>query len=212
MTSKPPIPGSPWQTMRHRGSVAEGFVNFRAVPTFRAIDGARLRRDVLFRSGSLGGIGEEGIAHLRSLSIGRVFDLRSGAEISSHPAPFVPTDGIEIEAPCHSIRLGDLTAVFHGEAMRAEDVRQAMIAVYRDLARHFRPVFAAAIKFAAEPGPFVLNCTAGKDRTGATVALILSALGVHRDDIMSDYLETNGARDALIAMLKGKRGGIDYDR
>jgi protein-tyrosine phosphatase len=36
-------------------------------------------------------------------------------------------------------------------------------------------------------GPLSVNCTAGQDRTGVAVALILSALGVPREFILTDY-------------------------
>lgn len=35
--------------------------------------------------------------------------------------------------------------------------------------------------------PSVINCTAGKDRTGVVVAVLLSVLGVVRDAIVADY-------------------------
>jgi protein-tyrosine phosphatase len=41
----------------------------------------------------------------------------------------------------------------------------------------------------------IVNCTAGKDRTGLATALVLSALGVPRDTIMQDYLLSNSALD-----------------
>jgi protein-tyrosine phosphatase len=44
----------------------------------------------------------------------------------------------------------------------------------------------------------VIHCTAGKDRTGFTVAVLLSALGVDRDDIYADYL-LGSRRDPLQA-------------
>ena len=39
--------------------------------------------------------------------------------------------------------------------------------------------------------PVVLHCTAGKDRTGASTAFLLSILGVSREVIEADYLLTN---------------------
>jgi protein tyrosine/serine phosphatase len=52
--------------------------------------------------------------------------------------------------------------------------------------------------------PTLVNCTAGKDRTGVLVALLQTALGMHRDDIIEDYLLTNSAGDkeARIGALK----------
>jgi protein-tyrosine phosphatase len=40
--------------------------------------------------------------------------------------------------------------------------------------------------------PTVFHCTAGKDRTGFAAALILRGLGVSKEDVMRDYLLTNG--------------------
>ena len=39
--------------------------------------------------------------------------------------------------------------------------------------------------------PVLIHCTAGKDRSGVAVALILEALGVDRETIMEEYLLTN---------------------
>jgi protein-tyrosine phosphatase len=40
-------------------------------------------------------------------------------------------------------------------------------------------------------GAIVVHCAAGKDRTGLICALTHHVLGVHRDDVMADYLLTN---------------------
>lgn len=37
----------------------------------------------------------------------------------------------------------------------------------------------------------MIHCTAGKDRTGFAVAMVLLALGVPRDVVLRDYLLTN---------------------
>ena len=48
----------------------------------------------------------------------------------------------------------------------------------------------------AAPGrlPAVIHCLAGKDRTGLTVALLLTALGVPRQVVLDDYQLTNDYR------------------
>ncbi|MEL7046804.1 MAG: tyrosine-protein phosphatase, partial [Pseudomonadota bacterium] len=47
-----------------------------------------------------------------------------------------------------------------------------------------------------ENGTVLLHCSGGKDRTGITTALILSALGVTRDDIEADFLMSNVQKQA----------------
>jgi protein-tyrosine phosphatase len=189
-----------------------GTLNFRAVAPFSARDGARLVQGRLWRSGTFESVTATGIAAMRAHGIESVFDLRSAKEIDAHPAPFGPDQGIAVVTPRHSVMLGDLSTVIRNRNARPEDIRQAMIRVYRDMPHRFTDVLRAALEHAAEATtPMVINCTAGKDRTGVVVALILCALGVHRDDIIKDYLVSNEAGAELHRMLKGRRGGgLDY--
>ncbi|MFC4335604.1 tyrosine-protein phosphatase [Salininema proteolyticum] len=50
--------------------------------------------------------------------------------------------------------------------------------------------------------PALVHCSAGKDRTGVVVATALSLVGVDRENIIADYLETNRNRAAIEGMLK----------
>jgi protein tyrosine/serine phosphatase len=52
-------------------------------------------------------------------------------------------------------------------------------------------------------GASLVNCMAGKDRTGITVAALHLATGVHRDDIIADYLLTNSAGDVEARIASG---------
>jgi protein tyrosine/serine phosphatase len=52
-------------------------------------------------------------------------------------------------------------------------------------------------------GPGLVNCMAGKDRTGIAVAMLHAGVGVHRDDIMADYLLTNTAGDVEARIASG---------
>ncbi|MFM7274027.1 MAG: tyrosine-protein phosphatase, partial [Gammaproteobacteria bacterium] len=78
-----------------------------------------------------------------------------------------------------------------GEAGEAEMVA-FMEAINRDFARHhaaeYRRMFEELL--ALEEGAFMINCAAGKDRTGFGAALILAALGVAEEDILADYMLT----------------------
>jgi protein tyrosine/serine phosphatase len=50
----------------------------------------------------------------------------------------------------------------------------------------------------AQPGGVLVHCHAGKDRTGAVVALVLSTLGVADEDIADDYALTALTIEPLI--------------
>lgn len=56
------------------------------------------------------------------------------------------------------------------------------------------------------PGPALVHCAAGKDRTGISIALVLRLLGVTRDDVISDYLLTAEAERDISARLSRAPG------
>jgi len=62
-----------------------------------------------------------------------------------------------------------------------------------------------------EPGglPAVIGCAAGVDRTGVTIALLLSAVGVPADIVAGDYAQSveNFAGDGKASGLDDWRGG-----
>ncbi|MFD8596143.1 tyrosine-protein phosphatase [Kitasatospora sp. NPDC059646] len=66
-----------------------------------------------------------------------------------------------------------------------------------------RSRFATVLRLIAEAdgGPVLFHCTAGKDRTGWTAALLLTALGVPREAVVADYLLTNERAAARIARV-----------
>jgi protein tyrosine/serine phosphatase len=84
--------------------------------------------------------------------------------------------------------------------------RRFMVDTYRRLP--FEPshldLFSRYFRLLGETdGPVLIHCAAGKDRTGLLAALTHHLLGVHRDDIVADYLLTNTAVD-----LEGRAPGI----
>ena len=48
-------------------------------------------------------------------------------------------------------------------------------------------VQAVRLLAAADAGPALVHCAAGKDRTGVLVALVLDAIGVEREAVIADY-------------------------
>jgi protein-tyrosine phosphatase len=88
-------------------------------------------------------------------------------------------------------------AVREAAGARADAVPQvpSLTEVYGHLLDQHGTDFATVARLVARPAdterPAVLvHCTAGKDRTGVAVALLLDAAGASRDAIIDDYLDT----------------------
>ena len=80
--------------------------------------------------------------------------------------------------------------------MTPAKARERMLAVYTRMPNNpamrdmFTRYFAA---LDTREGASLVHCFAGKDRTGVAASLLLHALGVHPDDVMSEFLRTNDA-------------------
>ena len=57
-------------------------------------------------------------------------------------------------------------------------------------------------EIAHEPGPTLVHCAAGKDRTGISIALLLRLVGVSGDDVLHDYNLTEHALHEIDARLR----------
>ncbi|MDN4474805.1 tyrosine-protein phosphatase [Demequina sp. SYSU T00192] len=82
-----------------------------------------------------------------------------------------------------------------------------------------RAVVGVATAVATAPGPVLVHCSAGKDRTGVSVALVLSLVGVERERIVEDYVATAGNMRGVVARIAagwsgggGEPHGVDLSR
>ncbi|MGV9567188.1 tyrosine-protein phosphatase [Streptomyces sp. NPDC003480] len=177
-----------------------GVRNFRDLGGLPTVDGRRVRHGVLFRSGHLAHATEQDASFLASLGLHTVFDFRNTADIRLE-GPDVelagvrninlpltdPADGAEF---WKMVRDGDL------DQLRAllSDGKAAnrMIASYRTIIRERTAEHSRVLHALAEDSvPALMHCAAGKDRAGLSIAVTLVALGVERDAIVADYLESN---------------------
>ncbi len=68
-------------------------------------------------------------------------------------------------------------------------LRDFNIVLVKEFTEEYRQFFRHIVNNGGEP--FVLHCTAGKDRAGFGSAMILTILGVPREKVIEDYLLTN---------------------
>jgi protein-tyrosine phosphatase len=149
--------------------------NFRDIGGYRTKDGRHTRWGLVYRSGAQPMLTSSDLDQVRALGLNQLVDLRSSEERVIAPSRImgVPTtafgytmaDLIKTAAPRNGVDLYRKFPLF--------------------LAPELRVVFASLLRSDA---PIAYNCSAGQDRTGFTTAMILSALGVPRDVIISDYL------------------------
>lgn len=90
---------------------------------------------------------------------------------------------------------GDMGRTFAAPgALEPASIKAMMLGVYRRLPKEqadsYRELF---VRLLAAKGPMIVNCTAGKDRTGVASALVLTALGVPYATVREDFLLSNGA-------------------
>ena len=167
--------------------------NFRDFGGYETADGRMMPKGLLFRSAHLGRIDEAGVARLGTLGIRTVIDLRGREERNKSLPTIDESAGVEIvSAP---VEPGAFTSMIlpDGRTVTAEIMRENIINTYRRFGREAAVGFGSALSTILDrsDAPLLVHCTAGKDRTGFTVALVQALLGVPQPTIIADYLLTN---------------------
>lgn len=78
----------------------------------------------------------------------------------------------------------------------------------------YREVFQQMLRWVLENlgQPFLVHCTAGKDRTAVAVALLLSIAGVPKESIAHEYAVTRIGIEPVRELLEGKLMGTGGQR
>jgi protein-tyrosine phosphatase len=149
-----------------------GVLNLRDVGGYPVEAGGCVRWRMLFRSDALYRLDAAGVATVAGLGLRTVVDLRSQPEVDLPPSPVgarvthVPL--LTGDMPEVPLGLGDL--YHHLVNERGGQIGAAIAALCGDDAM-----------------PALVHCSAGKDRTGVVIALILAVLGVPDEMIAADY-------------------------
>ncbi|MEM1106217.1 MAG: tyrosine-protein phosphatase [Pseudomonadota bacterium] len=184
--------------MDNRLFALEGVRNFRDFGGYAAGPGKRVKAGLLFRSGHYDEATEADLEVLAGLPIAFQADLRRPDERERQPgrwsAPEVLTSdgGREMQSP-HVTFLSQIEA----SAEAAEDWMNAYYETAPFKAHHvelFKGWF-DRLAGLGDGAAAVINCAAGKDRTGIACALTHHVLGVSQADILADYELTNTAVD-----------------
>ncbi|MER7461460.1 tyrosine-protein phosphatase [Streptomyces sp. NPDC097981] len=177
-----------------------GVRNFRDVGGLPTADGRRVKTGRLFRSGHLAHATDTDTEFLASLGLHTIFDFRNGADHALEgldvELPGVRNVNIPLSDPADGkefwkmVRDGDLEQLrgLLGNGKAAARMTHSYRSMVKNrTAEHSRVVHALA----EDSIPVLMHCAAGKDRAGLSIAVTLLALGVEREAITADYLESN---------------------
>ena len=182
-----------------------GVLNLRDVGGYPVDGGGSVRWRTLFRSDALHRLDASGVATLTGLGIKTVVDLRTQAEADIAPSP---VRGRVIHLPL----LPDLQALPVPTSPEPPGSGLDLSTIYRYFVDVCGANIAAAVAelTSGDAFPALVHCTAGKDRTGVVIALILAVLGVPDEIIAADYALSarylNPEQTPVIGQLQASTG------
>ena len=164
----------------------EGGYNFRDVGGYPTSDGRRTRWQVLLRSESPARLTRRSREALVEYGLRTVVDLRGAVELEVNPydpSAWPPLDYL------HHNMIGDEMMAELARSPAPGKGSQRLLNMYSSILDRRRGQVQRTLAALSATGtlPALVHCTAGKDRTGLIVALVLSLTGVPRDTIAEDY-------------------------
>ncbi|WP_069160016.1 tyrosine-protein phosphatase [Nocardia altamirensis] len=179
----------PAASVFERSLTLHGVQNARDIGGYRTVDGKTVRSGLVYRTGQLNNATPADLAELSNRQVRVVDDLRTVYERALGPdkIPAGATanwDDVIGQAPPEAL-VSTLTGgdSLYRAFITAPGANQAFASVLHDI-------------IGTTDGAVLFHCTAGKDRTGWTAAVLLTLLGVDRDTVTQDYLLSNIYRNA----------------
>ena len=141
-----------------------------------------VRRGRVLRSAALDRLTPTGAGALADLGLRTVFDLRTQEERDEAPSRIALAPG-----------LTEVDVVVVDYLGTLDDLPAGPMELYLHLVERSALGIVEVFEYLARPEatPALVHCTAGKDRTGLTIALLLELLGVPRPVIVADYVASN---------------------
>ena len=160
--------------------------------------GIATRWNRVYRSDRQGYPSERDIALLKERRITTIIDMRGIGDVKKGPSGFENLDGFNyLNYPID-------------EGSGVPESVEKVPGSYMDIARskNIGRIFEA---IANAPTGVMINCSAGKDRTGVVSALLLMICGVSREDIIFDYMITRTCSRERFKKIQDNFPGIDIN-
>lgn len=166
--------------------------NLRDIGGYRTIDGKTVRWNRVYRGAALANLSPEDSQALLDRGLKLVCDLRTEEEAAD--APDILPDGtveyLHLPAKQETNRLSRLRILL----FERHKLHDTLVKAYtRIMIDNNAAIFAAILRRIADEKnlPLLIHCTAGKDRTGIAIALLLRLLGVSEQTVLEDYSLSN---------------------
>ncbi|PIB35295.1 hypothetical protein BFP72_07730 [Reichenbachiella sp. 5M10] len=180
----------------NRELILDEAVNFRDLGGIPTKTGQLTQWGKIYRSAELKDLSTDDLQQIREIQLKTIVDLRTNGEIENAPDTYPQDVDIQwkhlgLGSSLDDKQMDSLKQImkdatpenFNGDSFM-EDANRGFV----DSSAEIKSIFDILLQ---NEGPLLFHCTAGKDRTGFTSAMILSALGVEKDVIMQEYLLSN---------------------
>jgi len=188
-----------------------GATNFRTLGGLPAAGGRRIRSHALMRADRLAALTDDDWRALAGAGLATICDLRSDSERAEHPNRVPPQLALR-ELHCdvrNDLRADPALARLLVDDPTARGAERVMIEIYRRFPAYMGGTLATLVdRLLAGGAPLLVHCSAGKDRTGFVIAMLLHALEVPEEFIRRDYLASRQwpGREAHRASLETRLG------
>lgn len=170
----------------------DGIANFRDIGGYRTDDSQHVCWGRVFRSGDTGSASDDDLKRLNQMGIKFICDLRSDLEVADKPDRNPQSAKSVVHFPVQAnINRADR---FRLLIMTRPQLEQLVIDLYTQIIlEQNATIMGDILRRLADPDnlPALIHCTAGKDRTGLLIGLLLSVLGISDDVIIADYTLSN---------------------
>jgi len=174
-----------------------GTHNTRDIGGYQSGDLSIIREGQIIRSDMLSRLTEKDFQKLEAIGLKTVIDLRTHKEHEELPTVWKGDNPPQF----FHFPVGDSKNEWFAaqrEMMKRnrftrEQSLEHMVNGYQTFAEEAKSSYQQVMEVVLDESnwPVLIHCSAGKDRSGIAVALILEAIGVNRETIMEEYLLTN---------------------
>ncbi len=173
----------------------KGTVNFRDVGGYQVNEHQQVAWNRIFRSGHLNKLSKSERNYFKSLSIRSIVDFRGQTMSKRFPDKVADTENVQFTSlPIESkgLEMRKVGMKILKNDLADFDARSILNRSYKEfILIHTKEAKRVLDIFLNTEGSVLIHCTAGKDRTGFFIALLLRILGVPLDVIRKDFIASN---------------------